>query len=449
MAGLAQFKKDLMDVWANKAPADRNPLDLVPIMTTVMDHLPEEQTVTKDWLDQLYNDLSYEHIGPTWGDEVFGCLSTLSFMTEMNPDGFKDLDAKYEIDFFTNKEAAPDPTTITIGDTLDISNGIREDAEKANTWEEMDAIIGGILTAANSNPTYAATLGMYGPMLSALQATMQGKVYEGDGVHSKLSYMNSDWAGAHFLDHADMEMARELINNACDMFEVNHLACKGFSAVYIDGKNAYVKQAEALDPNRYSMSRAKQQSEDINELEDKLYSISDIQRKMEAGESIFHRNSEEYTHMKNAVDNLMSVAKRFGFDPNLELLDGSKQLPTDDAFINKELTDALSMVYNAANAYAEKEVFGKEKNTSRGIERKNTALALMDLAKPDHIVINEKAVDRRAEKRGKSLSLDDLMAQEKTTNREKHRDRERHIVVLPEAQMGPKSTPKHGMGRGM
>ena len=448
MAGLEQLKKDLMDVWGNKAPAERNPLDLVPIMTTVMDHLPEDQTVAHDWLEHLYTDLTYEHIGPTWGDEVFGCLGTLSYIADMNPDSFKDLNAKYEMEIFGNKEAAPDPTSITIGDTLDISNGVREEAEKANTWEEMDAIVGGMLAAANSDPTYAATLGVYGPMLSSLQAAMQNKAYTPGGFNGNLSYMDSPWAGAHFLDHDDMEMARGLINSACDMLEANHLSCKGFSAVYIDSKNAYVKQAEAMDPQRYSMQRAKQQSEDINDLEEKLHSIADLQQKMADGDSIFHRNSPEYTHMKQAVDNLMSVAKRFGFDPNLDLYDGSRQPKTDDAFTNKELTDALGMVYNAANAYAEKEVFGKEKSTSRGIERKNTALALMELAKPDHIVINEKAVDRRAEKRGKALSLDDLMAKEMDTNKQKYRNRDR-IVVVPEAKMGPKTTPKHNTGRSM
>jgi hypothetical protein len=229
------------------------------------------------------------------------------------------------------------------------------------------------------------------------------------------------------------------------MLEQNHLSCKGFSAVYIDSKNAYVKNAEAMDPNRYSMKMAKQQSEDFNDLEEKLYNISDLQRKMAAGDSIFHRNSEEYEHMKMAVDNLMSVAKRFGFDPDVDKIDG-RQLVTDDAFVTRELTDALSAVYHASNAYAEKEVFGKEKNTSRGIERKNTALALMELSKPDHIIINEKAVDRRAEKRGKSLSFDQLMEKEMGTNKAKHRDR---IVVLPEAHMGPKSTPKHNASRGM
>ncbi len=445
MAGLAQLKQDLMDLWGNKVPADRNPLDLYPLMTAVMDNLPEEQTVAKDWLGQLYNDISYDHIGPTWGDEVFACLSTVSYMSDLDPAGFKAIDDNYQRDFWKGKEEAPAPETITIGDTLDISYNIRDEAEKANTWEEMDAIIGGLVSAANSNPMYAATLGPYGPMLSSLQMAMRTKAMDADGLHSNVSYMNTAWAGAHYLDHADMEVARNLIGTACDMLEANHLACKGFSAAYVDNKSAYIKTAEALDPNRYSMKMAQRQSEDFNDLEEKLHNISDLQRKMAAGESRFHKNSDEYNHMKWAVDNLMSVAKRFGFDPDVDIIDG-RQLPTDDAFVTKELTDALSAVYNASNAYAEKEVFGKEKSTSRGIERKNTAMALMELSKPDHIVINEKAVDRRAEKRGKAMSFDDLMEKEMGTNKAKHRER---IVVLPEAQIGPKTPPKHNAGRGM
>ena len=442
---IRQFGEDLFNLWGNANPASRDPMDLVPLLETAHQSMPEDiPDSLKTWISNLHEDYLSGHIGPTFGDEAYASMSVLQNIMSMDPNKYQRFDFEYSSRLSHIKDNLPHhPGEMTIGDTRDISAPIRKDAEKANSWEEMDAVLGGIIEGAMKNPMASMTLGDMLPSLSIYRNNLQQIAMQNKTVSTDLGNAN----GVHYLSQDMMNQARYMVHTASDMLENNHMSLKGFAADYQAGKQSYVARAE-MDPNRASLSAANRQSDYFDSFDEKIRSIFDIQKKMKDGESIFHRDSDEYKNMKESVDKFIMAAAATGFNFGENPNGTRKTINTDDHDTMELLNNAMKDVYEKSLAYANKEAF-KEKGTSRGIERKNTALALIELSKPDNVILNEHAVkDTRIDKKDKrtSVSLDQLMKEEIKNNREKYR---REIHVVPAGRSEPSRTPKTPGGRSM
>ena len=445
MSGIQEFGQDLFELWGEVNTQERDPMNLVPLLETIHSNMPDDAPdYVRSWINDLHEDYMSGHIGPTFGEEAYMSMSVLQNMMSMDLKKYQGFDSEYSSRLSHIKNNLPrHPGEITIGDTRDISAPIRNDAEKANTWEEMDAVLGGIIEGATNNPAAANTLGNMLPSLSMYRFNLQQIAMQNKGISTDFGKTN----GVHYLSQDIMNQARYMVHTASDILEDNHIGMKGFATAYQAGKQAYVARAE-MDPNRASMSTVKTQSDYFDSFDEKLRSIHDIQQKMKDGESIFHRDSDEYKQMKDSVDKLMTAAEFVGFDFETNYKDPRKSLRTDDRATMDMLNNAMRDVYEKSLAYANKEAF-KEKSTSRGIERKNTALALIELSKPDNVILNEHAVkDTRIDKKDKrtAVSLDQLMKEEIKNNRDKYR---REIHVAPEGRLKPAHTPKTTGGRSM
>lgn len=439
MAGINSFGSEIFSIWGDPNVTDKNPLALIPIMETVMELLPPDTPeVTRTWLGSLYADYQSGHIGPTFGDEVYGCLTGVYLTMASAPDMFHGFDYAYDAKV-SSKRSMP-VNAVTIGDTVDISAGIREEARNAHTWEEMDAILGGLVQTGMSNAYAGMSLNGFLPMLEQFRQNLQAQALQNPAVQPPMGT-----SAAHYLDQQTMEQARYMINAASDMLENSHMYNKGISSVYTQCKANYVAAAEMSDPNRIRLTSAEHTSKLYQDLEAKLRDIADIEKKMREDNPTFHRDSPEYKEMKEAVTRVITCARAQGFDEHFHNVDANS-LELDDRVGVQTLFNEMQKLYESAEKYANKEVFGQTKSTSRGIERKNTALALIDLAKPETVIINEKAVvDRRVDKHDKrKVSLQQMLDEEKKANFHDHR---KEIVALAENRVH--HTPKTHASRGM
>lgn len=442
---IRQFGEDLFNLWGDANLVSRDPMDLVPLLETAHQSMPEDiPDSLKTWINNLHEDYMSGHIGPTFGDEAYASMSVLQNIMSMDPNKYQSFDFEYSSRLYNIKNnPAHYPGEMTIGDTRDISAPIRKDAEKANNWEEIDAVLGGIIEGAMNNPMASRTLGDMLPSLSIYRSNLQQIAMQSQAVSTDFGNAN----GVHYLPQDMMNHARFMVHAASDLLENNHMSLKGFATAYQAGKQAYVARAE-MDPSRASLSTANRQSDYFDSFDEKIRSIFDIQKKMNDGESFFHRDSDEYKGMKDSVDKLINTAAAVGFNFRTNYHDTKKTLPTDDRVTMDMLNNAMKEVYEKSLAYANKEAF-KDKSTSRGIERKNTALALIELSKPDNVILNEHAVkDTRIDKKDKrtAVSLDQLMKEEIKNNRDKYR---REVHVAPEGRLKPTHTPKAPGGRSM
>ena len=127
---------------------------------------------------------------------------------------------------------------------------------------------------------------------------------------------------------------------------------------------------------------------------------------MESEKQGMHRDSAKYREMKEAVKAVHDAMADFHpSDPNCQA----------------EMRRLLGDVNRTASLYAQDKVYDKTKHTSRGVERKNTALALIDLAggQIDETKVKDKRLhSSEAVKKGKKLK--DLIEEEHLETSAKH-----------------------------
>ncbi len=139
---------------------------------------------------------------------------------------------------------------------------------------------------------------------------------------------------------------------------------------------------------------------------DKLKQIDEIWAKMESEKQGLHRDSAKYREMKEAVKAVHDAMA--GFHPS-------------DPNCQADMRRLLGNVNRTASLYAEDKVYDKTKRTSRGVERKNTALALMDLAGgqiDENRVQDKRLHSSEVVKQGKKLK--DLIDEEHAETSAKH-----------------------------
>ncbi len=141
----------------------------------------------------------------------------------------------------------------------------------------------------------------------------------------------------------------------------------------------------------------------------KVDQILDVREKIQAESQGLHKDSKEYKAMRESVEKVYQLVASGAYDPQKK---GGRAVA--------EMEKALKEVEEASKAYAKKEAF-KEKSTSRGVERKNTALYLMDILDPSSTQAfrdgQQKLKDSRLIKNGqKKFSFKELMDLEKTRN---------------------------------
>ncbi|MCR4763448.1 MAG: hypothetical protein K5696_07940 [Lachnospiraceae bacterium] len=87
--------------------------------------------------------------------------------------------------------------------------------------------------------------------------------------------------------------------------------------------------------------------------------------KMAADNRWWHINSWKYRKMKNALSEVCRIGDTY--DPR-------------NRNSARKMREAMDKLHAAADAYAKKEVYGKQKSTDLGISRKNTALYLLEIS---------------------------------------------------------------------
>ncbi|MBQ3789355.1 MAG: hypothetical protein II800_00315 [Lachnospiraceae bacterium] len=116
---------------------------------------------------------------------------------------------------------------------------------------------------------------------------------------------------------------------------------------------------------------------------DNVRKFSELYYRMQSADKsgVFHKDSKEFKAMFAAVASIHKMSEQ-GYDSR-------------DPIARAKMADLMSKAHQAADAYAEKEVYQKKKGTSLGVSRKNTALAILDLTTAGRSPQWDRVVDRR------------------------------------------------------
>ncbi|MCR5676289.1 MAG: hypothetical protein K6G16_11325 [Lachnospiraceae bacterium] len=162
---------------------------------------------------------------------------------------------------------------------------------------------------------------------------------------------------------------------------------------------------------------------------DRLRQIDEVYAKMESEKQGRHRNSKEYQDMKNAV-----------YAVHLAMA----EYHPDDPQSRADMSRLVDRVKETSSEYARLKAYGKTKMTEMGVQRKNTALALMDITGAQ--IQEDRVIDRRqtkAESKKTRKSLRDLLRDEHETTRTTHgaeatqrRKQRRHAEAEKRKHMG-------------
>ena len=165
--------------------------------------------------------------------------------------------------------------------------------------------------------------------------------------------------------------------------------------------------------------------------------VADLYEKMLAESSGHHRDSDEYQVMKTQAGLIARL--RDSYDP-------------DDKVSVAEMETELDKLHEAARKYADKEAF-KSKKTTLGIERKNTALALLAVTDPKGVEGVEKYMadskqavrDFRRDKKEdkKARTLQSLIDEEKASARDLAPERKEHRRIREHAKQDPTMQDTH------
>lgn len=182
----------------------------------------------------------------------------------------------------------------------------------------------------------------------------------------------------------------------------------------------YAKARGGTDPD---LDMARAYSQEVERQKEALEDITDIKAKMDAETKGLHINSAKYKKMRECVDEICAMKEHY--DP-------------DDLDQVRKMSAALKKMNEAATDYYTDKVEGKEKKTSRGIERKNTALFLMNITDPKAKDKLKGLKDFRMKKgEGKTQrSFSELMEEEKGANmartgRRKREPKQNQASVTP------------------
>ncbi|MCR5092459.1 MAG: hypothetical protein K6B72_00585 [Lachnospiraceae bacterium] len=386
--------------------AGLNPQELAPILYAVslMFTPDSESKEILDRMEELRADYESGTIGADWMQETKSLLEQARDVLE---DRYKNKEvgaSHFQIQYSAHVEHARqayDFSGVEIGVSERVSRQIQDDIEAAHTLEDMKAIVD---AAKAAHPSYTA--GTDGGHLKRAEDEIT-RLMQDPATAMSVTDAQGVTHTAHVADKHDMFVIKESLKSFCRVLEDprnlpgNAERGKAMSQSY---GGRYAAEKKNHQPSR----DAAVVSDHIGQLQEKIESVRDIQSKMHAEDRGHHKDSPEYAAMEAKVNAICEMTKN-GFDP-------------DDRAAVEKIDQAMKELYAVSKDYAEKKAL-KTKASTRGIERKNTALALLDIADPERA---QKEVfghvkDLRGSDRKKAVSLKELLSSERKDNRERQR----------------------------
>ncbi|MCR5179311.1 MAG: hypothetical protein K6C95_10060 [Lachnospiraceae bacterium] len=406
-----------------------DPDRLAPILHTVA-QFPNIFT-DPDRLDDLKQlDLEYRSgfIGADWTAKTAQTLkSAMSECAEhpaLSGEIFRGNYNRFALDHFNFYDGKPLPE---IGISPYISALIRQDIEFAHTREELDVALQSMHEAITQMgdqidlPPGVKKEDVLGSFNAAMQDYFQHRDAKTETFSAPA--VNGDRFGmpfAHMPAGPDnikrMQKAREKAMELCAQMESYPTARnRQLGRTYQAKKTAQFSADYRL---KDAVDSASKVSEYVEKQNDAVESIRGLWAKMQAEDKGKHKNSLEYQNMYNAVKTAASLANNYNMDDPEKV---------------KAMRDVLDIVQRTAKTYVDARVVGKRKTTSMGIERKNTALALLQVTNPDAFnEIAPKVKDFRESKAKKHTDLKSLISEEKKEARKRagvteEREEHRHV----------------------
>ncbi|MCR5674309.1 MAG: hypothetical protein K6G16_01230 [Lachnospiraceae bacterium] len=287
---------------------------------------------------------------------------------------------------------------------------LNQEAAPAQTCEELDVIMQALLSVTEGD--------LYGQWLNTdrdiliqdsqavrkqLASETDRVVYtEPDGTRH-IAHRTSDALMEKY--HRDIEELAKAIDGMDEI--AMHGSAMQIWVEYDKSRRAYLEQRAqtVVGDEITTMADARRVSAHVQELTPDVdfKAIRELNEKVLNESTGSHKNSQEYDTMKARLAEVARLSS----------------LPADHPERINNMGQAMQDLYQAAEAYADKEAF-KTKKTPQGIQRKNTALALMKLTDPQradaHIAAKGGVKDLRESTFKKRVSLDDLVAHEKGRN---------------------------------
>ncbi len=431
--GIRRLWEDINQVYdLPLTPGLIDPHKLAPFLGAVLVHMPEDiprELVGR--MHELYDDYRDGNIGPGWQNEVYTDVLTIQNYMAFNPDKDMGFDLNYDT-VMSAQRNLPRPENVRIGVTRGISKTIREETMNAHTWEEIDAVMGGLIQAAEDSPNAALAMGPTLPMLRSWKARLEQFALGSSEIRV---FGEDNPTRAHVLPEDMLQHSKKLIEFECNSLEMTGMYNRGFDAIYRNAKTEYMLSDHVVEQRgRAKEAEVSRFNSYMDRMDQKIDEIRDVYAKMQAEEkSRWHTDSPEYTAMKETVKKVCELADK-GYDRS-------------DFNSLSMMMDAMNNVFTASSRYADKEAF-KNKHTTRGIERKNSALVLADITKSANLEIDESRLkDSRMNKHEdrQKRSLSDLINEEKTNNRMNRQLAQPHVRTHnvpsrsgPDAGMGPR-----------
>ena len=269
----------------------------------------------------------------------------------------------------------------TAGADVKKADPIRADIKSARTYEQIGAILSGLVKI--DVPDYTRKI-IDGRIKEAIRLM-------GDRYTKALADTSSP---SHPISGF-----RELpwvLESACRAMEIDpaipdDIVSKGYAAK----KSAAIE--EFLEPH----------DKELDDLAQRIADIQNIKDRMDKEGSRFFGDSTEYKNMRRAVDHVCDMAAN-GMD-----------FSNPDSIA--DMKRALSGLNEEAQKYADKEAY-KTKSTSTGISRKNMALTLIELtsARENETHVTKAPADLRhskSDKKGNKRSFKELIDEERENNR--------------------------------
>lgn len=384
-----------------------------------------------DRLDDLKQlDLEYQSgfIGLDWPGKTAQALkSAVSECAEhpvLSSEIFRGNYNRFSLDHFSFYDGKPLPE---IGISPYISALIHQDVEFAHTREELDLALRSMHEAITEmGDQIELPPGVdKDEVLGSFDAAMQDYLQHRDAEPGTFSLPASEGDRASMPyahmpgnpnDIQRMQTARAKAMELCALMESNPTPQnRQLGRTYHAKKTAQFSADYSL---RDKVDRARKISEYVEKQNDSVESIRGLWEKMQAEDKGKHKNSDEYQSMYNAVKYAASLAESYNMD--------------DPASV-KAMRTAMDMVQSTAKTYVDAKVVGKTKATAMGIERKNTALALLQVTNPEkYNEIAPKVKDFRESKAKKHTDLKSLISEEKKAARKRAgvtEEREEHRFV--------------------
>ncbi len=359
-------------------------------------------------LDEEYETKGEEGLGDEWKRSAYQCLQRARTAMSNDPDRYSDFDRKYE------------------------------------SWvERISPEFGGILTPAGPVPTEAIAEPAHTDLRSDLMAASLYKdthpqaaadtivpalfimekhftASADAGIKKRLTGLREEYESG-FIDSKWLDSAFTTLEDALNVMDPQKLSALDQDLIraqrHVTKTEIYSSEYNEMQS---SLPRSKMLSRELTDVEKKqakdVEVIRNVYARMKAEKNRFHRNSKEYEEMMECARDIDDYVRSSQYDP-------SDKASRDIMKIKQE------KLFHAADTYAKKEVYGKRKSTSRGIERKNDALLLMEFsamsvtmkdgALSGYAMVNEDAIkDYRRDKSDKTRrTFSELIAEEKEANR--------------------------------